>query len=123
MRSVKLKTRVTEFVRPIAIKDTKNKEFQYGEKLLYDFIKAKPFHKLFTFYAYPVYSDPKREKINERALALLGYDVIGRDHTLCFVRSRARYYTITMHKQRVLEGFETRPYHTERSHLSLSYCR
>ena len=44
------------------LKDTRNKEFQYGEKLLYDLIKAKPFHKLFNFYAYPVYSDPKREK-------------------------------------------------------------
>ena len=47
------------------LKDTRNKEFQYGEKLLYDFIKAKPFHKLFNIYAYPVYSDPKKEKINE----------------------------------------------------------
>ena len=111
------------------LKDTRNKEFQYGEELLYDFIKAKRFHKLINFYAYPVNSDPKREKVNERApaqkISLLGYDVIGRDHMLRCVRSRARYYTtcITMHKQRVLEGFETRPYRMERSHSTLSYCR
>ena len=80
------------------LKDTRNKEFQYGEELLYDFIKVKLFHKLINFYAYPVNSDPKREKVNERAPAhkksLLGHDVIGRDHMLllCPVACKVLYY-------------------------------